>query len=155
MRRVRIASQSAAGALASNDVASNAITNAAADKLRFISLIASYDVEGGTSGEGPLNFGIAHSDYTAAEIEECLEAVGGINLGDKIAREQSNRLVRMIGTIDIDNAENFNDGKPVKTRLNWLMSAGDQLQLWILNKDANTISAGAVITVDGDLWVQD
>ncbi len=155
MRVVQISSSSAIGALAAADVVVNAVTNTASGKMRFTSVTARYGVSGGTSPEGPVIFGLAHSDYTAAEIEECLEAGGSIDLGDKIAREQANRLVRRIGIIDMDPNAIFNDGKPVKTKLNWLMAVGDQLSLWIFNKDQVTLTTGGLLTIDGKLVIVD
>ncbi len=162
LRKVRINSSLTIGALASADVVSGVVTNAAADKLRFISLLASYGISDvGAVVDDSFAFGVAHSDYTAAEIEECLEAGGSINLGDKIAAEQANRLVREIGTINPSGSSTaaagiaFNDGKPVKTRLNWLMAAGDQLQLWVRNNSGNVYTTGAALSISGDLWVKD
>ncbi len=155
MRVVQISSSSAIGALAAADVVVNAVTNTASGKMRFNSVTARYGVSGGTNPEGPVIFGLAHSDYTAAEIEECLEAGGSIDLGDKIAREQANRLVRRIGIIDMDPNAIFNDGRPVKTKLNWLMAVGDQLSLWIFNKDQATLTTGGLLTIDGKLVITD
>ncbi len=162
LRRVRVNAVLSVGALAALDVISGAITSAAADKLRFISLIGSWSWSDiGAVIDDSMSFGVAHSDYTAQEIEECLEATGSIDLGDKLAMEKSNRLVREIGIFS--NATNvaavggssFNDGKPVKTRLNWLMSAGDTLQVWVRNASATVYTTGSEIVFSGNLWVKD
>ncbi len=154
-----MAASGTVGALASTDVASSVIGDPAEDKLRFISLNASYSWTGKTTVDDALEFGLAHSDYTASEIEECLESQGSIDLGDKIAQEQANRLVRTIGTISGDATQAggvpFNDGKQIKTRLNWLMAAGDQLQLWVRNGSAIVYSVGSNVSVVGELWVKD
>ncbi len=161
LRKVKVASAVAAGALATEDVVSGAITSAAADKLRFVSLNASYTWTNIGSGvDDGCTFGVAHSDYSAAEIEECLEQAASIDLGDKIAQEKGNRLVREIGTISAGGAgaaggQAFNDGKPTKTRLNWLMSAGDTLSLWIRNASGTVWTTGSGVAVSGDLWVRD
>ncbi len=100
LRRVRVNSTFSVGALASLAVASGAMTSATSDPLRFISLIGAWTWSNiGAIIDDALSFGVAHSDYTAAEIEESLEAAGAMDLGDKIAQERTNRLVREIGLI--------------------------------------------------------
>ncbi len=161
LRRVRVTTSPAVGALAADDVTSVAITAAVADKLRIMSLDATYswsDIQQIT--DDGLTFGVAHSDYSAAEVEECLEANGSIDLGDKIAQEQANRLVRTIGTFSglataAGGGITFNDGKPVKTRLNWLLSEGDTLNMWFRNGSSLVYVTGSSVLVDGSLWVKD
>jgi len=121
------------------DVASGGITNAPTGTMRFMSIDASYIWSGIADViDDGLEFGVAHSDYSAAEIEEALEAIESIDLGDKVAQEQANRWVRSIGTFasainTAGSAAQFNDGKPVKTKLNWKMSIGDTLVGWVRN----------------------
>ncbi len=162
LRRVRIASASAAGALAAGDVVSNQVTDATSNTVRFMSVNASYawsDLGGGA--DDACTFGLAHSDYTAAEVEECLEAGASMDIGNKVAREQANRLVRQIGTITGSSGGvgssgfSFNEGNPVKTRLNWLMSIGDRLHVWIRNSSGVVWTTGSSVTINGDLWVKD
>ncbi len=93
-------------------------------------------------------FGVAAGDYTAAEIEEAIEAVGSINLDDKVAQEQSNRLVRQIGTVT-DDITLFNDGKRLKVRLNWRVPIGSQPQIWAYNQGAVTLTTGSLINAQG------
>jgi len=130
--------------------------------MRFISVNASYSWSDiGAIIDDGAQFGFAHSDYSAAEVEEALEAGGSMDLGDKIDQEHANRLVRQIGTISQAGAlaaaagASFNDGKPVKTRLNWLMSTGDTLNVWVRNASGVVWTTGSGITVLGDLWVKD
>jgi len=159
MRKVKLASSSSIGALAAADVVSNPITNALTDKLRFISVDATYTLSDAVTADDGHSFGLAHSDYTAAEVEECLEAGGSLDLGNKVAQEQANRLVREIGTFGsvpvTTGGLMFNDGKPVKTRLNWLMSEGDTLNLWIRNGSGAVYTTGSAILINGNLWVKD
>ncbi len=162
LRRVRIQSSITVGALASAALVASSVTNNASDKLRFISLVASFGISNrGAVVDDAYSFGLAHSDYTAAEIEECIEAGGSIDLGDKIAAEQANRLVREIGTINAISGTSaaagipWNDGKPVKIKLNWLMAAGDSLKLWVRNNSGTVYTTGANLSIAGSLWVKD
>ncbi len=162
LRRVRLQAELAVGALAADDVVSGAITQAGVGTMRFMSIKANWSIlDLGSSTDDNFQFGVAHSDYTAAEIEECLEAQGAIDVGDKVAQEQSNRLVRSIGVLTQSGLTaalggiQFNDGRPVKTKLNWLMSIGDTLVVWVRNGSANVYTTNALITTIGDLWVKD
>ncbi len=161
LRRVRIASSPAIGALATEDVVVVPITASVADKLRLISFNAIYTwVDIAAAVDGGLEFGLCHSDYSAAEVEECLEAANSIDLGDKIAQEQANRLVRRVGSMSSVSAATgqeaqFNEGRQVKTKLNWLLSAGDTLNIWMRNGSGIVYTAGSSISVLGDLWVKD
>ncbi len=160
LRRVRLAIGVPALALAASDVASGAIHSGVVDPLRVISVNASYSWSNIiTAVDDGLEFGLAHSDYSAAEIEECLEASASIDIGDKLAQEKANRLVRRIGSIAATTIANsgaaFNDGRQVKTRLNWLLSTGDFIQLWIRNGSTVIWTTGSEVSLIGDMWVKD
>ncbi len=162
LRQVRINSSLSIGALASADVIAGAITNAPTDPLRFISVELAYGItELQNLADDTFAFGLAHGDYSAAEIEECLESGASMDLGDKIAQERSNRLVRQIGQISSTAGSTtgeglpFNAGVPVKTKLNWLMSIGDTLQIWVRNNSGTVYTTGASLSVAGKLWVKD
>ncbi len=162
LRKVRIASSTSIGALATLDVTSGTITNAPTDKIRFISVDLAYSWSDKTPADDGLEFGLAHGDYSAAEIEECLEAQSAIDVGDKTEQERADRLVRTVGIISgggdgvaAAGGSVFNDGKPMKTKLNWLMGAGDQLQVWVRNGSATVYTTGGSILTQGNLWVKD
>jgi len=162
LRKVKLTSAPAAGALAAGDVVSVAVTSAVTDPIRVISANCSFSWSDiGAIIDDGCTFGFAHSDYTAAEVEECLESAASMDLGDKIAQEHSKRLVREIGTISQAGAlaaaagAAFNDGKQFKVRLNWLLSSGDTLNLWIRNASSVVWSTGSRVTIAGDLWVKD
>ncbi len=160
LRRVRIASAVTVGALAAGDVVSGTIIASATDPVRIMSVNYVYAISDiGAGVDDGQEFGLAHSDYTDTEIEECLEAAASFDLGNKVAQEQANRLVRSIGIMTgspgNDFGMSFNDGKPMKTKLNWLISSGDNLRLWVRNGSANVYTTGARLIVQGDTWVKD
>ncbi len=160
LRRVRVANGVATGALAALDVTAGPITDVATDPYRLITADLSFKlVDLGAAIDDGQEFGLAHSDYTSAEVEECLEAQASIDLGNKVAQEQANRLVRSIGTLTGDavasGGKYFNDGQPVKVKLNWRMSTGDQLNIWIRNASSVVWSSGAAMTASGNLWIKD
>lgn len=160
MRRVRLTGNLDVGALAAADLIAGPLVAVAADTYRCISIDASYvwkDVQA-TIDDGA-QFGVSHSDYSASEVEECLEATGSIDLGDKVAQERANRLVREIGIFasSPDGASGgvpFNNGMPVKTRLNWLLSIGDVINLWVRNSSGVVYTTGSALGCTGNMWVK-
>ncbi len=160
LRRVSIAASPTIGALVAEDVVSNAMTDAGTDPYRVTSIKASFAWADKALVDDAMEFGYAHSDYTDPEVEEALEATASIDRGNKVAQEQANRLVRRIGTIGgasvtAAGGVGFNDGRPVKTKLNWKMSTGDTINLWIRNGSANDWTTGSSLTVIGEMWIAD
>ncbi len=160
LRKVRVAETIGITALAAGDVITGFLTNASTDPFRLVSVDLNYSVVNlGAAIDDGQEFGLAHSDYTAAEVEECLESQASIDLGDKVAQEQANRLVRSIGRATgsgvTGGGRAFNDGKPMKTKLNWLLSTGDQLNVWIRNGSGIVYTTGAAMSVQGHVWVKD
>jgi len=161
LRQVRIFASGTIGALAALDVVSNPVTVTSLNPYRLISVHASYSLsdQGSTIDDG-YEFGLAHSDYTAAEVEECLEASASIDIGDKVAQEKSNRLVRSIGIITAGGpitagGLNFNDGRKVRTKLNWKIGIGQTLNLWVRNGSGVVYTTGAKLLMAGSLWIKD
>ncbi len=159
LRKVTVNTELAAGALATKDVVEGAMTFAPSNPYRCISIDLSWSWEDVQAAiDDGCDFGVAHSDYTAAEIEEALEAVGSIDIGDKLAQEKANRLVRSIGTIE-KNATglsgSFNDGKKLKTRLNWAMGISDVVNIWIRNASGTVWTTGSSLSVAGEMWIKD
>jgi len=100
--------------------------------------------------------GYAFSDYTVAEVKECLESQASIAPGGKIENERANRLVRIVGAFPGAAADEvLNDGKPIKTRLNWSIPIGDSVDIFAYNEGGSTLTTGGLIEADGDLWVKD
>ncbi len=161
LRKVRITVAADIGALAAQDVFAGTLMNAPADKLRVMSADLYYAWTNKAVIDDSAQFGIAHGDYSAAEIEECLEALTAVDLGDKVAQERTNRLVRQVGIIAGDAGETagmaapFNGGRSVKTKLNWLLSGGDTLQLWVRNGSGTVYTTGSAIAASGNIWVKD
>ncbi len=161
LRKVRNSNAAVIGALAALDVVKATLTAPVTEAIRIVSLDLAYTWSGKAAIDDAAEFGVAHSDYTAQQIEECLEATGSIDLGDKSAQERSNRLVRSIGIITgpavsgASGGARFNDGMRVKTRLNWLLSTGDTIDIWIRNGSGNVYTTGGTLVSSGNIWVKD
>ncbi len=115
------------------------------------------------TADGPIIVGVAHSDYSDAEIEAVLEATGSWNEGDLVAQEIAKRKVRIIGTFEMfgaaaDDHDVFvlNDGKPMKTKLNWILTTGDTLKMWAYNAGASQMTGTAKLNATGhaNIWPQ-
>ncbi len=145
--------------MASADVITTAITAAVTATTRVVSADLAYQLTDLAAAiDDGQEFGLAHSDYSASEVEECLEAQSSMDVGDKIAQEQANRLVRSIGFFGgselADSSLNFNDGRPVKTKLNWLLSIGDTINLWVRNGSDTVYTTGTGLAILGNIWVK-
>ncbi len=154
LRRVRMTPELALATLASDTAIVAVMTGVATDTYRAVSVIATWALRGITGGEGPITVGYAHSSYTVTQIKECLEAFS-IDQGDKLSSEQASRLVRIVGTFASEADTMLNDGKPIKTRLNWKIAIGSQVNLFAYNEDTAALSTGAVLHVAGNMYVKD
>ncbi len=154
LRRVRTTPAIALSTLASAVAVKLGMTGAAPNTYRAVSVSQVWDIIGMTGGEGPILVGYAHSDYTVTEIKEAIESSASIDPGLKIEQEKSNRLIRIVGQLD-QQTNNLNDGKPLKTRLNWLISPGDEVSIFAYNDGAAALTTGAVVKSSGNLWVRD
>ncbi len=153
LRRVRTQPSLALGTLASKGVLSGALIATADGAYRAISVRLSWSMIGLDAADGPIVFGLAHSDYSVTEIKESLEAANAISVGNKVAQEQVNRLVRQVGVMPADGE--FNDGMPVKTRLNWLIPIGKAINFWAYNDGGALLVTGAILSCAGEMWVKD
>ncbi len=143
----------AAGTLANGAVATATVANTVDQRMWFMSQECTWGIRDFTAGEGPIVVGVAHSDYTAAEIEECLEAQAAWDSGNLVAREQARRKVRTVGTFAVASAnETLNDGRPIKTKLNWYTQLGETLDIFIWNKSGATLTTGGIVVVDGRVY---
>ncbi len=120
--------------------------------IRVLSVKNVYAVKDLTENEGPVVVGICHSDYTVTEIKEAIEQIDALDIGNLKAQEEANRLVRVLGIFSGAVNQYLNDGRPIKTRLNWLLPAGASVCFFIYNEDASPLTTGAIFECDGDIW---
>ncbi len=126
------------------------------ERTMITSVVARYSLSGYTGGDniGPVAIGIAHSDYSLTEVGEWVALATGWAEGDKVSQEISNRLIRRIGIFDVEGgsageASTLNEGRPVKTKLNWILTTGQNVNFWVLN-----MGSAALATTDPDVNVQ-
>ncbi len=153
LKGVRTRATLALGTLASFDLLVGSLLGSSDNEYRLVSLKATWALDDLTANEGPILVGVAHGDYTAGEIEEAIEASASINKADKIAEEQANRLVRIVGVLT-SQVTILNDGRPVKTKLNWAIPEGIAVDFWAYNESTGTLTTGASINVAGMTWIR-
>lgn len=160
--RGRIDEQLSTATLAAKTLVSAAFDEVTRETCRVGSIVATWAMSDLTAGAGigPLQVGVAHSDYTDTEIEEVIENTGSWDKGDKIAQERANRQIRTIGTFRaattaVGDAV-LNAGRPLRTRLNWLLTTGDTLRVWAYNQGSNPVATTVpIVTLQGhaNLWL--
>ncbi len=140
--------------LADNSVLKTAIQAAFTRRFRVAYLKGTWIIRGGTSTEGPLVVGLAHSDYTIAEIQEATD-VSVISSSEKIANERRRRLVRKVGAFKMfesnEQLQGDRGSEKVFTRLNWPIEEDFSLDLWAQNRSGATLTTGAILEFDGQL----
>ncbi len=141
------------GTLAAQALAAQVNGDTVDEKAWLSSIVATYTLgqTTGTPGVGPLVFGLAHSDYTAAEIEEFIENAGSWGEGDKIAQEIGRRKIKIVGSFEVMAAADlgvivFDHGRKQTTKLGWMLTSGQTFDLFIYNQ-----GEAAFATTDPDL----
>jgi len=156
MSWIRVDGINSLGTLADGIVTFGTLLEAADEEYRVLSVKQTWTLRDFTAGEGPIVVGVAHGDYSVTEVKECLDAQAGINRGDKIANEQADRLVRVVGSFPgLDTNEVLNDGKPITTKLNWHIPEGKTLVPFAWNKggEAN-LGTGAEVQTFGNALIR-
>ncbi len=149
----RIKESLAAGALAASDAISTAFTATVDRPYWLASIDTMVGAQGFAGGDGPVIVGIAHSDYSAAEIEEWIEATASWSSIDKVEQEQARRKCRIIGQVNDPASQQFNDGKITRTKCGWILEAGSTLSLFIYNDGVAVLTAGGVVDLTGRAYL--
>ncbi len=144
----------ALGTLGSKVLISANLAETLSESARITSMIGTWSLSEFTqgAGDGPIIVGVSHSDYTSAEVEAVIENTGSWDRGNKTQQEVAKRLVRIIGIFNPDAAPSqtvLNDGRPVRTKLNWAMQTGRTLRLWAYNSGSSPLSTGSSLIVTG------
>ncbi len=144
--------------LASRTLAQVAFDETVNERTLVSSLVAVWSIEDFTEGNdiGPIMVGIAHGDYSGAEIEAWIENTASWNEGDLVQREVANRKCRRVGVFDSDRTGDvLNNGRAIKTKLNWILNQGQTLRLWGYNLGLAAVATTVPnVSVDGhvNLW---
>ncbi len=146
----------ALGTLAGRTLVSTVFDSVVNERMLVSSIVARWAINNQTplALSGPIMVGVAHGDYTDAEIEEYLETTGSWDEGDLVAQEVGKRKVRTVGIMnDPDLASlsaTLNDGKAIKTKLNWILNQGVTLKIWAYNLGTVALATTApVVKAEG------
>ncbi len=143
------------GTLAATTLVSAAFDEVVDEKAWLSSIVARYTMNGLNPAEnqGPILVGLAHSDYTDAEIEEWLENTGSWTQGDLVQRrEVGKRLIKQVGIFPSRAAGQtvvLNDGKPIKTKCGWMLASGQTVKFWAFN-----LGSAALDTTVADVFCE-
>ncbi len=157
----RIDFEMALATLAGNTALSAAESNVLSETAFLSSIKASWSLKDQTpvAADGPIWVGVAHSDYTTAEIEEWIEEGASWDEGNMVSREINRRKIRQVGVFrgsaaGAAGAEVLNDGCPITTKCKWTLVTGDTVRFWAYNQGAGGLTAGSTLHVNGhaNLW---
>ena len=90
---------------------------------------------------GPIEIGVAHGDYTLAEIQAWSDLSTGWDEGNKGSQEIAKRLIRTIGVFSGPEVTNAVSTFHEKVKLNWILNQGLSLQFWFKNNGSAAISS--------------
>ncbi len=123
---------------------------------RMISADLSWFINDLASGEDPIMVGVAAGDYTVAEIAEAINAAP-TSPSDRIEKEQAQRFVRKVGFIGdgaLGTPSRLNNGKPIRTKMRWLVGDDQEPVIWAMNRTGAILSTGAILVVMGTLYLK-
>ncbi len=148
------------GTLGAATLVAQALQDSVTEKAFVTSIVATWALSNVTpSGSGPLLVGVAHGDYTAAEIEAFIENSTSWDRGDLITQEVNRRKIKIVGVFDeptsADDEVRLQDGRMIKTKLNWVLETGQSLDLWAYNRGSVAYATTTPsVAVDGhcNIW---
>ncbi len=136
----------ALGTLASATLVGSNVGDTVTEKAWVTSVIGTWSLSAMTkaAGVGPIMCGLAHSDYSDAEIEAFIENAGSWEEGDQVEQEVARRKIRIVGVFDVTDTATeddvLNDGKPIRTKCGWMLTTGQTVKFWCYNTGANPLA---------------
>ncbi len=149
------------GTLTGDTVVGESVADSLSEKAYLTSVKARWSLENMTkaTNQGPIIVGVAHSDYSDAEIEAWLENQNSWESGDKIGQEVGRRFIREVGTFHSAPAATdivvLNDGKAIHTKCGWMLNTGQTVKIWAYNVGSAALDTTVpIVHTDGhaNLW---
>ncbi len=150
----------ALGTLNPKTLTAQAVSQTVTERTFLSSVVLLWSLIGKTvaDNQGPIMVGIAHSDYTAAEIEAWIENQASWAEADLIGREINRRKIRRVGVFNEDVSlatQVLNQGQPQYTKCNWILNAGQTIDIWAYNNGSvalATTDPNVVVSGHANLW---
>ncbi len=150
------------GTLASKTLIGELVADTLDEKAWLSSVKASWSLSNWTQStlDGPIMVGVAHSDYSDAQVEEWIEQIFSWNQGDKPGQEIARRHIRRVGVFNRAPGVpadwiTLNDGRPVTTKCGWQLVTGQTVRLWAYNMGGSPLgTTDPIVHVNGhaNLW---
>ncbi len=122
------------------------------EDLFVVSIDGEWSVRQNALDDGPVAVGFCHNDYDVTEIGEYL-TIEIVDPGNKIAQEQSRRLIRKTGNFSYATVgQSLNDGKPIRTRLGFTIDNGHGPAIWAFNHSGSNLATGGIIHCWGTIY---
>ncbi len=142
------------GGLAATIVLSQNLLSLTQD-AHLIAADLSWTMSGSEATKGPFTVGLCHSDLTAAEIAEALDA-SPANDSDIIALERNRRPVRNTGVLQSPAVDGegvtLKDGLLVRTKLGFGVSNDKEVSFFVRNQGAAASTVDTLLNVSGRIY---
>ncbi len=142
------------GALSGNVLVGTTSSDLTPDEDTFVvSMDVTVGIYNHTVQEGPLTFGVAHSDYSDAEIEQWFENSNSMKKQDLIAQEIAKRKIRTIGQLSgVDTEMVLNDGNPIRVPIRFVIGEAQFMKFWCYNEMNSALTTNTIAVFAGDCW---
>ncbi len=136
------------GTLAAVTAISQDFDESVEEKAWISSIVAAWALHRFTEAtdDGPILVGLAHSDYTTAEIEAWIENSTSWKEGDKVGQELGRRKIVKVGIFQTEGSGaetdimTLQDGKMIRTKLGWMLTTGQTVKQWAYNMGASPLA---------------
>ncbi len=136
------------GTLAAGALISTTVTDTLPEEAWFSSIKAVFSLNKWTAGadDGPIWVGIAHSDYTTAEILEWVANTQSWDTDNKIQQEVARRKIRQIGMFSTEGGDSgasnyvLNDGRQFRVKTGWMLGTGQTARFWAYNAGGSALA---------------
>ncbi len=153
--------QMALGTLGGSTLISTPVGDTVTEKAWLSSVVCAYALRNWTDivNVGPILVGVAHSDYTSAEIEAWIENTGSWEAHDMVQQEVAKRKIKRVGILNGSTSATIStrldNGLPIRTKCGWMLGSGQMVQLWAFNTGSQAIATtDPVVEMQGhaNLW---
>ncbi len=153
-----VAGEQALGALVDSSTAMGPITGSdVMEREAYVhGFYGTVSIRNHTAGEGPLPFGFAHSDCTAAEVSSDFGNQGNLNISNRVAEAEDAALAKFIRRRGMfsgnDTEETLGDSsKQTFYKVGMSMGIGDTLEIFVINTSGSTMTTGTMLEWYGQL----